>query len=225
MANDPEAYSQSSIDDWRFRSWHMALDEGGTNTNAITSENVLIAAGPARLSQVGGDFVAKCFPIGMMENVQVSQQKMIQQIREIGSRRSYTIGSYSSGNVSMSRVMYSHASLLRVLTLANDDWQDIDNPPGANFNEAEYEGNAADMTAKRTWFSNLQSELFDRPIGLLFYMLDQRNQPYGAGYAEDVMVQNHSFSFQARGVAVSERTSMMFDRINPVAVRGNAISG
>lgn len=218
MANNPDRYSQSDLQDWRFRSWHMGLDEGGKNTNPITSENVLIAAGPARLTQVGRDIHRKLFPIGLMENAQVSQQKRLQKIREIGSRRCYIIGSHSSGNLSLSRVMYSHASLLRALTVANDDWKDIDNPPGANFTEERYEGNPAHTTAEKVFFSNLQSELFDRPVGLLFYLLDQRNNPYGGTYLEDVMIQNHSFSFAAQGVAVSERATMMFDRAKPVAV-------
>jgi len=220
QTQNPDLYNQSSMEDWRFRSWHVGLDEGGKNTNPITSENVLVAAGPPRLRDVGGQtgFEDKLFPIGMMENVQVSQQKRLQQIQEIGSRRSYVIGSHASGNISMSRVMFSHASLLRVLTVANQDGQNIDNPPGANYNEEPYDGDAAAQTARPSWHANLSSELFDRPIGLLFYLLDQRNNPYGAMYVEDAMVQNHSWSFASRGVAVSERASLMFDRANPVAV-------
>lgn len=218
MAANPDLYNQSDLQDWRFRSWHVGLDEGGKNQNPVTAENTLVAAGPARISQVGGDLAGKLFPMGVIENVQVSQQKMLQQIREVGSRRAYIIGSHSSGNISMSRVMFSQASLLRALTMANDDFSDIDNPPGANFTEESYSGDAAKSTADPIWFSNLQSELFDRPIGLLFYMLDQRNNPYGAMYAEDAMIQTHSFAFASRGVAVAERTTLMFDRMQPVAV-------
>lgn len=220
MANNPNLYDQSTAADWRFRDWHVAMDQGGKNNNPITSESCLIAAGPPRLSQAAGDFENQVFPIGMLENMQVSQQKMLQQIREIGSRRGYVIGSYASGNISMSRVMYSQASLLRVLTVANQDYEGIDNAPGANFEELAFAGSdeVPSLTSERVWFSNLQSELFDRPIGLLFYMLDQRNQPYGAMYAEDAMIQTHSFAYAARGVAISERASLMFDRLNPVAV-------
>jgi hypothetical protein len=218
MANNPELYSQSDVKDWSFRSWHVGLDEGGQNTNPITAESVFVAAGPARLTHVSEDIHRKLFPIGLLENAQVSQQKRLQKIREIGSRRCYIIGSHASGNLSMSRVMYSHASLLRALTIANDDWEDIDNPPGANFTEEAYSGDAAQETSERVFFSNLQSELFDRPIGLLFYFLDQRNNPYGGTYLEDAMVQNHSFSLAAQGVAISERVTMMFDRAQPVAV-------
>jgi len=217
--NNAGLYDQSTVSKWKFRDWHVAMDEGGMNLNPITSESCMIAAGPSRLVHAAGDFQNSVVPIGMLENLQVSQQKMLQQIREIGSRRSYIIGSYATGNISMSRVMYSHASLLRVLTAANKDWSGIDNAPGANFQERAFSGDVPNVTSERTWFSNLQSELFDRPIGLLFYMLDQRNNPYGAFYAEDAMIQSHSFAYAARGVAISERASLMFDRLNPVAVQ------
>src|SRR6056297_2645149 len=114
-------YPASTLDNWNFRSWHVASDQGGRNANPITSENFLVAAGPARLEQVGENFAQKVFPIGMVESVSIGQQKMLQQVREIGSRRSYIISSYATGNLAISRIMYSQASLLRALTLANDD--------------------------------------------------------------------------------------------------------
>ena len=222
MANDPNLYNQSTAQNWAFRSYHMAADQGGANQNPLTAENVFIAAGPARLSQLGENFFDKVFPIGMVESAMINTQKMLQPLRELGSRRTYIIGGHSMGNISLSRVMYSHASLLRVLTIANGDYAgpgDLDNPDGAfrytPFDAAE---SVASQTMKRQFSMNLQAEIFDRPIGLLFYMIDQRNQPYGAMYAEDCMIQNHSLSMVAQGIAMSEQVSMQFDRLNPVAV-------
>ena len=218
----PTLYPQSSMEKWNFRSWHVGLDSGGKNTNPITSENFLIAAGPARLSQAADDFAGKVFPIGMLESVSLNQQKMLQMVREIGSRRSYVISSYATGNLSISRVMYSQASLLRVLTLANDDFDNLDNPPGAPTLGA-FEGgqaNVASQTADASLYINLQSELFDRPVGLLFYILDQRNNPYGAFYAEECMIQTHNVALAAQGVSISEQASMVFDRLVPVTVSG-----
>lgn len=212
-----ENYPKSSLNNWNFRSWHMGADQGGRNTNAITSENFLIAAGPARLEQLGNDFGTKVFPLGMLESVSVGQQKMVQQIREIGSRRSYIVSSYATGNLAISRVMYSQSSLLRVLTAANDDFQDLDNPPGAG-NLDPFSGDVENDTIRNDFYINLTSELFDRPIGLLFYILDQRNQPYGAFYAEEAQIQTHNFALASQGVTISEQASLIFDRLVPVAV-------
>lgn len=210
-------YPKSSLDNWNFRSLHMASDQGGRNTNPITPENFIIAAGPARLDQVGDSFTTKVAPIGMLESASVSQQKATQQVREIGSRRSYVISSYATGSLALSRLMYSQASLLRVLTMANDDFEDIDNPPGTGTVSA-YAGDIAAATNSREFYINMQSELFDRPIGLLFYILDQRNQPYGAFYAEECAIQGHNFGLSAQGIAINESASMTFDRLLPVDV-------
>lgn len=217
--NPLDTYPQSSMENWNFRSWHVGLDVGGKNTNAITSENFLIAAGPARLSQIGDDFVGSVFPIGMLESVSIGQQKMLQQVREIGSRRSYIISSYATGNLAISRVMYSQASLLRVLTLANDDFASLDNPPGSPVLK-KFSGDVRADTADAALYINLQSELFDRPVGLLFYVLDQRNNPYGAFYAEECQIQTHNVALAAQGVSISEQASMVFDRLVPVSVSG-----
>lgn len=216
---DPKLYAQSNMTQWAFRDWHVGLDMGGKNTSAITAENVLLAAGPARLSQVGDNFEGKVFPLGLIEQASVSQQKMLQQIREIGSRRTYIIGSYSAGNMSLSQVLFSRASLLRVLTLASDDVDEIDNPLSANIGSG-FTGQAsvADILSERVFGINMQSEQLDRPIGLMMYMIDQRNRPYGAFYCEDCMIQSHALSLAGQSVAISEQVSLMFDRAIPVAV-------
>ena len=69
-----------------------------------------------------------------------------------------------------------------------------------------------------TFYINLQAEIFDRPLGLLFYMIDQRNVPYGACYVEDANIQAHAWNIAAQAMTVVENVSMMFDRIQPVAV-------
>lgn len=210
-------YPQSTLNRWNFRDWHIGSDQGGAHTNAITSENFFVAAGPARLSQIGSSFAQKVVPIGMVESVSVGQQKMVQPVREIGSRRSYHVSSFASGNMSLSRAMFSQASLLKMLTIANDDISDIDNPAGPE-SPLAYDGDSQATTNDASMWINLQSEVFDRPFGLLLYILDQRNVPYGAMYAEDVFINSHNFALMAQGVTVSEQVSMVFDRILPVGV-------
>jgi hypothetical protein len=217
FVTDTAVYPSSSMENWNYRSWHVGVDQGGKNTNAITSENYMIAAGPARLEQVGDDLMGKVFPIGMIESLSVQNQKVQQQVREIGSRRAYIVSSYAMGSIGLSRVMYSQASLLRCLTLANDDFDDIDNPAGAGSHGA-FSGDVKKDTIGNSYFINLASELFDRPIGLLVYILDQRNVPYGAFYAEECGISSHSFSLAAQGITISEQASLTFDRLVPVAV-------
>lgn len=224
MPNNPQGWPgqrQSDMQDWSFRKYHVGLDEGATNTNPVTAENVLIGAGPARLKQVESDFRDQVFPIGMIRSANVGQQKMVQQIREIGSRRAYVISASASGNLSLSRVMYSHVSLLRAVTMANNDQENLDNPAGKPEGTpfADNQDSVAEATSKREFYINMQAEIFDRPMGLLFYFLDQRNQPYGAFYTEDTMVRNHNLAIQPGGVALQEQMNAVFDRAMPVAIQ------
>ncbi|NIW97017.1 MAG: hypothetical protein GWN13_01990 [Phycisphaerae bacterium] len=104
--------------------------------------------------------------------------------------------------------------------MANGDFEDLDNPPGSPVIGPYENADAPGFTADPAFYINLQSELFDRPIGLLFYILDQRNNPYGAFYAEECQIQTHNVALAAQGVTISEQASLVFDRMVPVAVSG-----
>lgn len=219
MATDPNRYPQSNLDAFAFRPWHVGLDMGGKNQNAITPENIFLCAGPARLSDIGGDFSTAVFPLGVIEQISISQQKSVQPVRELGSRRSYIIGGYSTGQIQLSKVMFAQSSLMVLMTSASGDGDGIDNelaafPPAAFNNQQD----VARIFAQRNFGINMQSERLDRPVGLLVYMLDQRNLPYGSFYIEEVMIQSHSFQAAAQAVAISEQVSAMFDRAIPVQV-------
>lgn len=219
-----ERYAASTIKDWNFRQFHLALDRGGKNQGTfMTPEATLIAAGPARLQDLsdGGSLDSQIVPIAVTDNVAVSQNKMLQQIFEIGSRRSYFVSGHTTGSVSISRPMFSGPSLLRMLTGATADYDALDNPAGLSAvnggDPANGQTGVPDET-EATFYINLQAEVFDRPLGLLFYMLDQRNEPYGACYVEDANIQAHAFNIASQAMTVVENVSMMFDRILPVAV-------
>lgn len=219
MATDPTRYPASNLDQFSFRPWHVGLDMGGKNQNAITPENIFLCAGPARLSDIGGDFATQVFPLGVIEQVSVSQQKSVQPVRELGSRRSYIIGGYSTGQLQLSKVMFAQSSLMVLMTTANGDNEGIDNelaafPPSPFASQAD----VGRIFAQRNFGINMQSERLDRCIGVLFYMLDQRNLPYGSFYVEELMIQSHGFQAAAQAVAISEQVSAMFDRAVPVQV-------
>jgi len=216
---DPNLYPQSNIESWLFREWHVGLDSGGKNNNPITPEQVFLAAGPARLSQVGDNFVNKLFPLGLIESASLGQNKMLQPVRELGSRRTYIIGSYASGNLSLGRTVFAQASLLRLLTIANDDQDDLENRLGTGRGGVfGQQSQVAALTAERYFGVNMQAAILDRPVGLLMYILDQKNRPYAGMYVEELMLASHGLAFSAQGISVSEQVSGQFDRVVPVQV-------
>jgi hypothetical protein len=214
-----QRYAASTLSNWRFRQFHLALDRGGKNQGTfLTPEATLIAAGPARLSDLGGAGLNELIvPIAVTDNVAINQNKMLQQIFEIGSRRSYFVSGHTTGTVSLSRPMFNGPSLLRLLTSATQDYDGLENPAGLATVGTDQAGETLD-DGQAEFYINLQAEIFDRPLGLLFYMIDQRNVPFGAMYVEDANVQAHAFNIASQAMTIVENVSLMFDRISPVAV-------
>ena len=101
--------------------------------------------------------------------------------------------------------------------MANGDHEDIENPAGAG-NYGAFAGDVPNETAQKAFWINMHSAVFDRPIGLLFYIRDQRGLPYGAFYAEEAQIQSHNFALAAQGITISEQASLIFDRLVPVSV-------
>src|SRR5688572_22420311 len=106
-------YPASTLQNWRFRDFHMSLDRGGLNQGSfMTSEACFIAAGPPRVKDLpGGQLSNRVIPMAVSDSVAINQNKMLQQIFEIGSRRSYFIGGRVTGAVNLARPMFFGPSL------------------------------------------------------------------------------------------------------------------
>lgn len=218
-------YGKSTVADWNFRKFHMSQDRGGQNAGSfMTSEAVMIAAGPPRLDDLKDkDIGTVVIPVALTDNVSVSQNKLLQQLFEVGSRRSYFVSGRVTGSIALSRPMFNGPSLLRLL-VGNNDAKGLGNAdgqePGLLAVGGDGIGSIPDENEPEFWI-NLQAEVFDRPLGLYLYMIDQRERPFAGMYVEDAMVQAHAFNLAAQGITVPENVSLMFDRIVPVAVRAS----
>jgi len=105
--------------DWQPYRTHI---QGGLrNGNFVNGQFVAISAGPPFLQDIGagqgantlnagGDIV---YPLGLTQNIAISQNKGFSRIFEIGSDRSYFISGRTVGQLSLSAVLYHGPSLLR----------------------------------------------------------------------------------------------------------------
>ncbi len=106
------------ISTWKPYKTHV---QGGLRDgNFLNGQFVLIAAGPPHLADVGaaqsgGGGGEIAYPIGITQNLALSQNKAVSRIFEIGSERSYFICGRTIGQLSLSRVMYHGPSLLKSL--------------------------------------------------------------------------------------------------------------
>lgn len=120
------ATNENLISNWDWANKHVQPREQISESRFINGATVLISAGPPRLSGTAADDKREqqstmlnsaniVFPIGVCLDANISQQRALQRLYEIGSDRSYFIQGRSAGGISLNRVLFNGANILRVL--------------------------------------------------------------------------------------------------------------
>lgn len=226
----------ANLKDWDFSSSHVESDANVANEKYIGSHSVLVAAGPPKLKDLtddedGGDNSGTeidatgndtgiVYPIGIIQNLRMNQNRQVKKLFEIGSERAYHIPGRLIGQLNMGRVLYSGESLLNVLTAGLKTTGDgrydgsDDHASASKTKDIDKDVNA-DPASGKFWI-NLASEFFSSPVGLMFYLKDQSNQDYGQFYVESAMINTHSFQMGAGTSVITENASMQFDQAKPI---------
>jgi len=222
-----------SLSDWSPYKTHVqgGLREG----NFVNGQFILICAGPPHFQDLDATASASVYPIGLTQNVALSQNKAISRIFEIGSDRSYFISGRSVGQLSLGRVVYHGPSLLRALyayySNAGDDGgysieQLTTGTPNVDWNPFD-EDMLADQIATDThqvmippgygnMFLNLASDLFSQPMGLLLMFRDNAENTVASVYLDQCYVPQHSIAVDAQGLIVQESVGIQYERMQPI---------
>jgi len=120
--------AENLISSWDWANKHVQPRDQISESRFINGATVLISAGPPRLSgasdpNFSGPSAAASpvgtanlvFPIGVCLDANISQQRALQRLYEIGSDRSYFIQGRSAGGISLNRVLFNGANILRTL--------------------------------------------------------------------------------------------------------------
>lgn len=213
------------------------VQSGMVDGQFVSAAFTLIAAGPPRLANVGGQQAGVSlsqgaadqmfFPLGIVQNFNLSHNRNFNRIFEIGSERSYFISGRTIGQIGLSRILYHGPSLLRVLYAY---YQDLLPPtvvppvfPNVSAGLVANQHNVIIPPGYENIYFNLASDLFNQPIGLLLYLRDSNEDTLGAMYLESCYVPNHTVATDANGVIMQENVSLQFERGVPVAVRALAL--
>lgn len=220
----------------KFSEWSPYLNfvqSGMVDGQFVSGGFTIVAAGPPRLSNIGGSTVAAgalagagadqiVLPIGVIQNINLSHNRQFNRIFECGSERSYFISGRTMGQLTIARIMYHGPSLLRMLYAYYEDLI----PPTTVSSVFPNAGSA--MVANphdvkippgyENLFLNLASDIFNQPIGLLLYIRDSNEDTVGAVYIEACYVPNHTWATDAQGVMIQESAAIQFERAVPVAV-------
>lgn len=180
-------------------------------------------------------------PVGLVQNVRVSQGKQIQQLFEIGSRKPFYVPGRTQVNGTMSRVLFDGASLFYALyrstapsgpgnavpstsdfNATTDDEITLPTTPypeGGGVVERSEDGNGNITTygdPGRFW-SNLRSEIFNIPLGLGVILFDMEGDPYGGMYLEQTYIRSHDMSVSAQQTIMLESVSFVSGQIRPLS--------
>jgi len=233
----------TDFNNWDFHNHHVQEELLGGEF--VSAETTLIAAGPPRLTDIGngddaltqdeGDLV---FPIGVLENVGISQSKQLQRIFEIGSTRSYFVPGRTVGSLTLGRVLYHGPSLMKVLyahykqsrgairfnhkgkgAKINVGGVEVPDP-----NATLLELPALQQELHRVKFNpgyddlwlNLASDLFNQPTGMAIYFRNQLDMTVGGVYLEECYIQGHQLSISSGSALLMEGVSLQFETVRPI---------
>jgi len=235
-----------------FLNWNWAAEHVQAelvNGEYISAESTLLLAGPARLEYLVGanstpeSVKSNLYPIGLVQNFMMAQNRFLTRLFEIGSKRAYFVTGRLAANFQINRVMFFGPSLMRLL------YSLAPNRPGFGGNEFKFirEGTTgsslqsaglvtpplyADLFPSkyllppgyggatgednRDFFINLASDLFQIPFGISVIFKDAKNRPYGACYLQDCYIEAHSMGVDANNVVIAEGVNGQFDQVAPV---------
>jgi hypothetical protein len=222
------------------------VQQNMTDGKFLNAGFTVLAAGPPRLSALGrmavntlsaiGDLGGVSaamdqlvYPIGVIQNVNLSHNRTFNRIFECGSERSYFISGRTMGQLSIARILYHGPSMLRVLYAYYSDSLGGTTMPAlfANAGVNAY-ANPHDVVIPPGYdylFLNLASDLFNQPMGLLMFVRDSNLKTYGATYLEGCYVPNHTWATDSQGVIIQESAAIQFERALPVSVTHLSVVG
>ena len=239
----------TSLSKWKFQDQHVQQNLTGGDF-AASHSTILCATAPHLADLMNGSSVFTAgtsidnrgsefaIPLGAVDNAGLSQQKQMAQIFELGSKRSYILSSRTVNSITMGRVFFKGASLLRMLyayypanKLSKDttsnvlrDLQDDNNtslgnnPIALDPAMAEKLPEIQNNPGFDNFFMNLDSDLFSQPMGLVIYFKDNANKDIGALFLEDCHITTHGLSIQSSSVVLAESIGVSFDRVVPLKV-------
>ena len=219
---------------WSWEDAHVSqayISPQGIDTNEsiaindiVESGTVLIAAGPSDLTKASEDGEGyRIVPIGLVETAQISMNKPLSRIFEIGSKLSYLIPGRTVGGISLSRVFFDGPSLLKALYFGEvkADFATADSK-FAQFMSSPYTLDGDEAYQKFAGIGsgnlamNLASSFFEQPVGLAFFFKDQQSDTVGQTYFEGCRVNTYNLGISANMNVLTESVNMEFVRCRPI---------
>lgn len=206
--------------------------KGALSGSFLSGESAVVVAGPAELD---GTNVTSLLPVGLVQQAQISQNKQLNQVFEIGGRVPFYVPSRVSVQASLSRILFDGPSLFYALYARGEGDDETTVPPAPTFGSevlktannptapypsegvvSRVRGEGQEQNDPGLFWSNLGSGIFNRPLGLGFVLFDMEGQAYGGCYLEKCYVQSHRFGISANSTVLAENVSLVATRLKPI---------
>lgn len=213
-----------NLESWRFQDQYVERVMDNAAYTSAHPDDTLVLAGPARVdtvnvSSTSGTSVQSLLAIGMLQNVQFSQQKSTTPVQAIGSGRSFFVSGKAQGQGQMQRLFVNGRNFLRVL-YHNARTKEL---------PVELLDDPVARGVRDKYYINLDSELYLVPFGLGTVFRTKAHDFVGGFYAELSMISQYSVSFQAGANMIAEQVIFAYDRLMPFGqdtlVRTNVARG
>ena len=234
---------KTTYDEWKSSWQDNRVQEVGSDYDFVSSESTLLVSGPPTWD---GATESNPIPVGLVQNANVSQNKQIQQLHEVGSRELFTIPGRTFVQVGIARIMFDGPNLLFALHSYYDvnqnvlipklsaAQQDLNSPygkptipyPDDSFGTGTHtvNENTTDEELNAYW-GNLGSSIFNKPMGLGFIFMDTQSDFYGGMYLERCYIQSYNMGISAQQTIILENVQVRASKIRPIQVSDNAGAG
>ena len=252
----------TNVKNWDFNSQHV--QQNLTGGDFVGSHTVIVCATAPRASDLaatgasgtgsaapaipnfykeasaGSTQGGYAIPLGVVSDFTVNQNRQLQQIFELGSKRSYFLTARNLTSLSLSRVFFNGPSLLRMLYAyyphkklgagAGNELKDRVNCADTKISPIAYnedgcnplpEIKTGDLAGYDNFFINLASSLFSQPVGLIMYVKNNAGRDMGAVFFEECNVEAHQMGMSQGSVVIGEGVQIRCDRILPIRVQVN----
>ena len=178
-------------------------------------DDTLVLVGPARFSALGTQQAdtSSLLAVGMLQQMQVSQQRAVSPLQAIGSGRNYFLAGKPMVNFSIGRLFAKGPNLYKAL------YRNVMNDPKiAGFNPSE----PATSKQYTEGIFNMDSELFLVPFGIAVAFRDKSGGNLGSFYIESCMISSYAIGVAAGQNMVMENVNGSADRIFPIDLSSDA---
>jgi hypothetical protein len=200
----------------------------------IESGTVLIAAGPGSLGAASeGANGYTVVPVGLIETAQVSLNKPLSRIFEIGSKLSYIIPGRTVGGISLSRVFFDGPSIMKAMYFGEvkADYATQMHKYAAMRSDKKLDANGKEIW--RTFANigsgdmamNLASTFFDSPMGLCFFFKNQNSDMVSQTYFEGCRISTYNLGISAGMNVLTEAVNIEFVRVRPILTADSTADG